>query len=202
MSGMSELNDPKWFTETHLFHVPHAYRDTFSNHLDLMIKEDKLDDDMTSQLLQLHLYQFFLYVHRWCRLLDDSSSSAAIDDPILEAARFISENYNQNISLDMLASRACLSSGYFSKRFRQVTGVGMKEYLTYVRLEHASQELLSTDHTITDVALNSGFADSNYFKDAFKKMYGASPRNFRKNRNTDSVMAASIARMQSGLPQK
>jgi AraC-like DNA-binding protein len=41
-------------------------------------------------------------------------------------------------------------------------------------------ELLNTDHTVTEVAMNSGFSDSNYFKDAFKKMYGVSPRAYRK----------------------
>ena len=182
MSGAPEIGEHEWFSQTHLYHVPHAYRDLFTDHLEMMIKEDKLDDEVTSNLLMLELYQFFLYVRRWCRLRDGSGNAAAVDDPILEASKFISEHYNQSITLDLLASRACLSPGYFSKRFRQVTGVGMKEYLTYVRLEHASKELLTTDHTITDVALNSGFADSNYFKDAFKKMYGTSPRNYRKNR--------------------
>jgi AraC-like DNA-binding protein len=40
--------------------------------------------------------------------------------------------------------------------------------------------LLSSDLSITEIALQCGFSDSNYFKDAFKKMYGASPRNYRK----------------------
>lgn len=94
-----------------------------------------------------------------------------------------------------MADRAGLSPSYFSKKFRAVTGMGMKEYLSYVRLEHASKELQSTDHSITEVAINSGFSDSNYFKDAFKKMYGISPRAYRAEREkTDQIVQGSILR--------
>ncbi len=195
------FQDEDLFSHPHFYHVHEAYREMFLNHLDTMVQEDKLDDGHTARLLELQLHQFFLYTLRCCSRRDDSGRGDA-DDPILNASRFITDHYSQNISLELLASRACLSPGYFSKRFRQVTGVGMKEYLNYVRLDHAARELLSTSHSITEVASNSGYADSNYFKDAFKKMYGVSPRAYRKNRTTDSVMAESVARHKSGLPQK
>jgi AraC-like DNA-binding protein len=70
--------------------------------------------------------------------------------------------------------------------------MGMKEYLTYIRLKHAAMELLSTNHTITDVALNSGFSNSNYFKDAFKKTYNVSPREYRASRKTDVKLETAL----------
>ena len=54
------------------------------------------------------------------------------------------------------------------------------EYLSLLRLENAAMELLSTQDRITEIALRNGFSDSNYFKDAFRKMYGVSPREYRK----------------------
>ncbi|QNM04219.1 helix-turn-helix transcriptional regulator [Simiaoa sunii] len=51
----------------------------------------------------------------------------------------------------------------------------------YVRLKHAQTALLTTNSSITDIALEYGFNDSNYFKDLFKKVYGKSPREYRKN---------------------
>ena len=53
------------------------------------------------------------------------------------------------------------------------------EYLVLLRLKSAALELLSTQDSITEIALRNGFSDSNYFKDAFKKMYGVSPRAYR-----------------------
>ena len=73
-----------------------------------------------------------------------------------------------------------------------VTGTRMKEYLIYVRLGHAETELLSTAHTITEVAMNNGFSDSNYFKDAFRKMFGQSPRAYRASRTDKQDTAESL----------
>jgi AraC-like DNA-binding protein len=93
----------------------------------------------------------------------------------------------------MLAKRTGLSPSYFSKRFHLITGMGMKEYLTYVRLKHAEDELISTNHSIKEIALNSGFSDSNYFKDAFRKEYGLSPRSYRQSRKSGQISSEAEA---------
>ena len=84
-------------------------------------------------------------------------------------------------ALEEVSSVASLSPTYFSKKFKLITGMGFKEYLNYVRLKHAQTALLTSDSSITDIALEYGFNDSNYFKDLFKKVYGKSPREYRKN---------------------
>ena len=73
------------------------------------------------------------------------------------------------------------SPNYLTRRFREAAGIGLHEYIVFVRLHHAAQELLSTADSITDIALRCGFSDSNYFKDSFKKKYGVTPRNYRKS---------------------
>ena len=85
------------------------------------------------------------------------------------------------LTLEEVSSVASLSPTYFSKKFKLITGMGFKEYLNYVRLKHAQTALLTTNSSITDIALEYGFNDSNYFKDLFKKVYGKSPREYRKN---------------------
>ena len=56
----------------------------------------------------------------------------------------------------------------------------MHEYLTFIRLRSAAHELASTADSVTEVALRCGFSNSNYFKDAFKKQYGCTPRAYRQ----------------------
>ena len=103
------------------------------------------------------------------------------DADILIATKYIYRNYQKPLTLDEVAAQAALSPTYFSRKFKQVTGMGFKEYLNFVRLKHAQTALLTTSGTITDIALENGFNDSNYFKDLFKKVYGKSPREYRKN---------------------
>ena len=112
--------------------------------------------------------------------------SSDADQTILHITEYIRAHYSEPLSLESLAGAAGLSPSYFSRRFKIVTGMRTMEYINYIRLTKASQELLSTDHTITEVAMHSGFSDSNYFKDSFRRTYGLSPRAYRKNRFTDS----------------
>ncbi len=183
-------------------HVPSAYREGIEILIDMMLQEEKIDDESTKESLELLLRRFFIQCMRYCTFRTNSLETSSEDNSILLAAQYIADHFNQPITLDDMARMASLSPSYFSKKFRQTTGMGMKEYLSYVRLKHASQELLSTKHSVTDVAINCGFNDSNYFKDAFKKMYGLSPRAYRNSKNTDSITAESVANYYNRKAQK
>ena len=78
-----------------------------------------------------------------------------------------------------VARAAGFSPNYLSRKFRAATGIGLHEYIVFVRLQHAAQELVSTSDSITTIALRCGFSDSNYFKDSFKRKYGVTPRAYR-----------------------
>ena len=191
----------KWFvpeignlvSNVSFLHVPGSYRALWEELLTQMCREDRLNDSLTPHLLTLDLRRLFLYAIRYCVPHAQSAGIATESDAgILSAVQYITAHYSEPITLDFLADRAGLSPSYFSRRFRMVTGTRMKEYLIYVRLGHAETELLSTSHTITEVAMNNGFSDSNYFKDAFRKMFGQSPRAYRSSRSEQQDTAESL----------
>lgn len=95
---------------------------------------------------------------------------------------YIRSKYNQSISLKDLAKQLFLSDAYLSRYFSKNYGMTFTEYLNNVRLFHALDELLSTDQSITRIALNNGFSTSALFNKAFKKMYGETPSEFRANK--------------------
>lgn len=170
-----------------LVHFPDSCRSLIDDHFALMLREDKVDDPISAKVLQLQLSEFFLYAERYGTGRGASSPIPAdADQAILHITEYIGSHYSEPLTLGSLARTAGLSPSYFSRRFKIVTGMRTMEYINYIRLTKASQELLSTDHTITEVAMHSGFSDSNYFKDSFRKAYGLSPRAYRKNRFTDS----------------
>ena len=177
-----------------MVHTPSAYIEKIEHTIDDMLSEEKTDDENTPEMMELLLKQFFLNVSRYGIFhYDLSANTPEEDSDMLVAARYIKEHFSEHITLSSLADMAGLTPAYFSRKFTQVTGMGMKEYLSYVRLQSAAQELRSTDHKITEIAINCGFSDSNYFKDAFRKMYGVSPREYRKNRGkTDEILAGTL----------
>ena len=82
-----------------------------------------------------------------------------------------------------MAKQFSISRSYLSKKFKQTTGFGFKEYLLNVRIKEACRLLLETNHSITDIAFACGFNDSNYFGDAFRRIKGISPNKYRHNRD-------------------
>ena len=186
-----------------LVHFPDSSRSLIESHFASMLREDKVDDPISARVLQLQLSEFFLYADRYGTdrgKMPVLSSDA--DQTILHITEYIRARYSEPLSLETLARTAGLSPSYFSRRFKLVTGMRTMEYINYIRLTKASQELLSTDHTITEVAMHSGFSDSNYFKDSFRRSYGLSPRAYRKNRYTDAhILELSRAAEKTGPPE-
>ena len=162
--------------------VPALYRESFVGLLSRMISEYAGIDEYSDAFLSVHLQELLLMLKRHS-VLDEKEPALlhSRDADILLATKYIYKNFKQHLSLEEVSNVASLSPTYFSKKFKQTTGMGFKEYLNYVRLKHAQAALLTTDSTITEIALEYGFNDSNYFKDLFKKVYGKSPREFRKN---------------------
>jgi two-component system response regulator YesN len=71
---------------------------------------------------------------------------------------------------------------HLSRKFKEKTGVGLNEYMVIFRLKKAKEFLLTRDKmSICEVAFHCGFNDSNYFSWLFKKTYGVTPSQYRKN---------------------
>lgn len=161
--------------------IPALYQEDFIGLLTRMLTEGAEIDEYSTGFMRCYLHEALLMLMRYSVMNEEEPQLLnSRDADILLATKYIYKNYRKPLSLEEVSAQAALSPTYFSKKFKQVTGMGFKEYLNFVRLKHAQTALLTTGNTITDIALENGFNDSNYFKDLFKKVYGKSPREFRK----------------------
>jgi len=162
--------------------IPILYQEDFHQLLAKMLSENSGIDEYSAPFLRCYLSELLLMLMRHSVMAQQEPDLLnSKDADILLATKYIYKNFQQPLTLEEVSAVASLSPTYFSKKFKQITGMGFKEYLNYVRLKHAQAALLTTNNTITDIALEYGFNDSNYFKDIFKKVYGKSPREYRKN---------------------
>lgn len=92
---------------------------------------------------------------------------------------YLEEHYMENITLKSMAEQQYLSSSYLSHFFEKNMNMTFSAYLANIRLSHATQELLCTDHYIEDIALNNGFPNSRAFVTAFRKQYHMLPSQYR-----------------------
>ncbi len=170
----------KSFREAGIFQGPEAYRGQVAGCIKQMIAEEKLSDAHSALIRKICLNGLLLLCARVCRFLSELPADIhTTDRQILQASYFISAHYMNPITAHDIARAAGFSANHLSRKFLQVTGIGLHEYLVFVRLHHAAMELVTTDDSITVIALRNGFSSSNYFKDAFKRKYGVTPRQYR-----------------------
>ncbi|MGP3592698.1 AraC family transcriptional regulator [Vagococcus sp. WN89Y] len=98
-----------------------------------------------------------------------------------EVMFWLDENYRQKFSLTTLAQALGKSRSYVSRRFHYETGEPIHQYLNTLRLRKACDYLLHSNHSISEIACETGFSDVTYFISAFKRGIGETPLQYRKN---------------------
>ena len=95
---------------------------------------------------------------------------------------YIDENINEELSLEKLAEIATYSPFHFHRIFRVVTSETLQEYITRKRLEKSAMMLaLKKNTSLEEIYTQFGFKSNANFSKTFKKYYGISPTEFRKN---------------------
>lgn len=97
-----------------------------------------------------------------------------------KALDFIKMNYNSNLHLQEVASKAAMSPTYFSTMFKILKGRTFVEYVNDIRLEEAMKLLKQTDERIEDISYLTGFNHMSHFHRTFKKATNLTPAEYRK----------------------
>lgn len=101
-----------------------------------------------------------------------------IPDPIKKAILYMTAHYD-TVTEAEVAAEVGLSYHYFSSNFKQAVGQSFKEFLNSVRLKEAEKLLLSTEKSMTEIAVEVGFATSSHFIANFKQKKGITPKQFK-----------------------
>lgn len=117
---------------------------------------------------------------RYITVMSDSSPKTPNLLRLKDLFEFVEQNYKEDISSKSAANMLCMSYHYFCRFFKRATDKTFIEYLNFVRLREAEIHLLSSNASITEIALNAGFESVTYFNRLFKKDKGLSPLSFRK----------------------
>lgn len=99
---------------------------------------------------------------------------------LLRVLDYIEANLEGNLTLDELASIACLSRFHFARAFKAAVGQPPHRYVSAKRLERAKVLLMRGDRPLVDIALALNFSSQANFSRAFRQMTGRAPRQFRR----------------------
>lgn len=112
---------------------------------------------------------------------EGEKSASEYPQYLIDAIKYINLNWQNPISITLLAEKACLSKSRFLHSFKENVGTSAYSYIVNIKIEKAKELLLSTDMNISTVAETVGYSDSLYFSRLFKKHIGISPKEYRKN---------------------
>lgn len=165
------------FSNTVCIYHNHEIKDRIYSIFTDIEKDYTSPDQYSIDNIQGLMNNLFILIARYPNEISDTSGN---NEYIEKAVNYIRKNFGTKLSLTDVAEVCAISSEHMSRIFKRETGFGFSEYLTLVRLQHAEYLIKNKNHTITEVSHRCGFEDSNYFSYVFKKKYGISPREMKK----------------------
>ncbi len=110
---------------------------------------------------------------------DDESDRVESGEKFLLIKKFIDDNFSDpNLCADYIGETFSYNPKYLSTAFKKYFKVGMNEYLTILRINHACALMERRYTGVSDVAFLCGFKDPMYFSKVFKSKMGVSPREY------------------------
>lgn len=98
------------------------------------------------------------------------------NEQVLKVLSFVSQHLQEDLSIDRIADNCYLNRSYLMHLFRRETGYTLGTYITEKRL-FAARALIQSGMSVTEACLQSGFSGYSSFYRAYRKKFGAPPKN-------------------------
>ena len=119
-------------------------------------------------------------------------------DRFAELIPWIMRNLHEDLSVNTLARKACMSPSHFNRAFKSVFGSAPAEFVENLRINEAKRRLAVPKRTLEIIAASVGFSDAQTFRRAFERRLGSKPRSYLKNFNARPIAAS--ANGEAALP--
>ena len=100
---------------------------------------------------------------------------------LADTRRYMEEHLDEPLTISALSRRACLSATIFKAGFRRLYGLPVHAWLRQRRMERAAELLRSSSLSVLGVAQSVGYGSASQFTAAFRRQYGVTPAQYRKN---------------------
>ena len=131
---------------------------------------DRMSDMLCNIEKQIRAAMFFMQGRR-----QDKNST------VIEGIKtYIDQNYQKNLSIEIIGDLVHMSSVYVGALFREGTGQALGAYITEVRINKAKELLKNSNHDLRRIATETGFESMRTFFRVFKKITGQTPSEYRQ----------------------
>lgn len=120
------------------------------------------------------------------RLLQTRAKSILVDKSILFdnnrmafVVKYMREHLTENINVNKLADKACMSTSNFHRTFKNTLGESPIDFLNGERIQFAKNLIQNTSGRFSDIAVKAGFNNTSYFNRQFKRLERITPNQYR-----------------------
>ena len=100
---------------------------------------------------------------------------------------YISWHVVDNLKVSQVATYFGYNEKYLTTFFKQRSGISLKQYILQIKMERAKADLSETTEPVSQIAFRLGFSDAHNFSNAFRKVTGLSPSEYRDSYNKHNV---------------
>lgn len=154
----------------------------FKNHTDAP-KEQEL-------YIISQLYGLLAILKQQFEAREEPSGRLGKNSKLREVMLYISRHFTEELTLQQVAGHTYLSQSHLSRIFKQQIGVNFSVYLRNIRLNKAEFLLRTTDRSVTDIALECGFANTNTMIVNFKEVFQVTPGAYRRQHHGETLSKA------------
>lgn len=95
---------------------------------------------------------------------------------------YVKQNFREEVTTQSVAAKFGYSREHFSRLFKRFADISFKQYLNEYRLFQAVNDLYTTDKKMMEIAIDNGFPDEKSFYSSFKKKYGLTPSEYKRQK--------------------
>jgi AraC-like DNA-binding protein len=165
----------RFASRLHLKRVPLAHVERLAEEME---KECVGDTPGRELILRAKLMELIVFLSRAYTESETTEAHALLRVGNVIGA--LENDFSKDWKVEELINIAYMSRSNLMRVFRNATGQTPIEYLLRLRIQRAMEMLRNTDLPVTEIAIETGFNDSNYFTRQFRKITGLTPTNYRK----------------------
>lgn len=168
------------FTRDTPIYRTHKHKEQLRENMVAEMQQIIQPSEASSYALIGHLYLFLDFLTRSAVPTAPTKGNKFRSFYVKEAVSFIEQNYQHDISIEDIAAVCGLNRSYFGKIFHDSVGKSPQQFLMHYRMVKAAELLKRSPLSIGEISIAVGYPNQLHFSRAFKKVYGLSPREWRK----------------------
>jgi len=136
-------------------------------------ERNRLENNYASTLVRLMLLEVAL------QYSPHFSAARQSENLAVQAQALITRDFRESLSTSLIARKLHCNPDYLGRVYRQTYGCNPTDGIHRARMKHAKNLLLLTSMNVNEIAVASGYGDSDYFRKVFRRFFDMQPRHFR-----------------------